>query len=192
MKLISKLLEKVDTLLLGGAIIFTFYKANGLEVGKSLVDDSAIGLAKQLMANKKIILPSDIVVANEISDKAKTHTVRFNEIPKEYIGLDIGKETIDNYKNILKDAKTIIWNGPMGKFEIRKFGKGTHELAKFISRLGAESIVGGGDTANAIQGFGLEDMFTHVSTGGGASLQLLQGESLPGVVALEENMKKFE
>lgn len=191
-KLVSKLLEKVDTMILGGAIIFTFYKAKGFEVGKSLVDDSSLEFARQLSENKKIILPIDIVVANEISENAKTLNVKFNEIPKEYIGLDIGEETIANYKNILKNAKTIVWNGPMGKFEVKKFEKGTKDLAEFIITLKAKSIVGGGDTANAVQSFGFEDKFTHVSTGGGASLQLLEGDTLPGIIALEENAKKFE
>lgn len=191
-KLISKLLKKVDYLLLGGAIVFTFYKSNGIEVGKSLVDDSALVLAKKISKNKKIILPTDIVVANEISDKAKYKTVNFNNIPKDMIGLDLGKKTIDNYKHILSNSKTVIWNGPIGKFETKPFDKSTKEIAKFLTTINAKTIVGGGDTCDAIQQFGLVKKFTHVSTGGGASLQFLQGESLPGIFALEKNFKKFK
>lgn len=190
-KLISKLLEKVDYLLIGGAIEFTFFKAEGLEVGKSLVDESSIPIVNALLKNPKIILPSDVVVADKISEDAKYFTVKNTEMPKDYIGLDIGERTIWEYKNILSKAKTIIWNGPLGKFETKPFDKATREIAEYITTLDAISIIGGGDTANAMQQFGLESGFTHVSTGGGASLELLQGEKLPGIVALEENSKTF-
>lgn len=190
-KLISKLLKRVDTLILGGAIVFTFYKAKGFEVGKSLVDDSAIPLAKKLLNNKKIILPVDIVVANEISEKTKHETVYFDKIPKNMIGLDIGEKTLNNYKKILKNAKTVMWNGPLGKFETKPFDRSTKAMAKFLATLNAKTIVGGGDTCDAIAHFGLIHKFSHVSTGGGASLQLLQGDKLPGIVSLEKNAKKF-
>lgn len=190
--LINKLLKKVDKLLLGGGAIFTFFKATGDDVGKSLVDNEHLNLAKELLANPKIILPDDIVCANEISENAKTVIVSPHEIPHTYIGLDIGKKTIEKYKNILKDAKTIIWNGPMGMFEIDKFAAGTKEIANYIATLDAKSIIGGGDTASAIRHLGLENKFSHVSTGGGAALKLLEGETLAGIKALEENIIKFD
>ena len=191
-KLISKLLERVDTLLLGGAAIFTFYKSKGIEIGKSLVDMEHLDLAKKLMENPKIVLPDDIVIAKEANEDAVSKTVSFENIPKDYIGLDIGEKSVKKYKDILKNAKTIIWNGPMGMFEIPQFAKATKDIEGFIASLDdVTSIVGGGDTANAIRSMGYEEQFSHVSTGGGASLKLMEGEKLPGIEALIENSKKF-
>ncbi|MBR9691108.1 phosphoglycerate kinase [Candidatus Woesearchaeota archaeon] len=189
--LIEELLKKVDKILLCGGIIFTFFKAKGLEIGNSLLDEQSIETAKKYLGNEKIVLPEDVVVAHEISEGVENKTVSIDQIPEEFIGLDVGEKTVANFKEILSTAKTIIWNGPMGKFETKPFGKATKEIAEFIITLGAVSIVGGGDTTSAIRSFGLENKFTHVSTGGGASLELLEGKTLPGIKALEENMEKF-
>ena len=190
-KVIENLLTKVDKLLLGGAMIFTFYKAQGKNIGNSKVDEKGIGIAKKLLKNKKIVLPVDVVIADKFDANAESKTVGIDSIPKEWIGLDIGHETIKNYKEILKNAKTVVWNGPMGVFEFEKFADGTREIAKFLSTLRATTIVGGGDSAAAVEKFGYADKLTHVSTGGGASLEFFEGKKLPGIEALEESYKRF-
>lgn len=185
---IKNLLKKADGILVGGAMMFTFYKALGKETGKSLVEDDKLELAiKLLKAGKsKIVLPTDTVCATSIRDGAKTKTVPIDEIPKSMLGLDIGPETIIAYKEILSKAKTIIWNGPMGLFEVKPYDKGTNEIAKFLSKSDAKTIIGGGDSVAAIERLKLSKFMTHISTGGGASLELLEGKTLPAVKVLEK------
>ena len=189
---ITNLLKKVDKLLIGGAMMFTFLKAKGIETGKSLVENNKLSLAKKLLKNKKIILPVDTVIADKIDKKAKSKTVKINNIPKDMIGVDIGPETIKNYKDLIKKAKTIIWNGSLGVNEISKFAKGTNETAKALAKSKAVTIIGGGDTAAAVDKLKLEKKMTHVSTGGGASLEFLEGNKLPAIAALEKNYKRFK
>ena len=190
-KVIENLLTKVDKLLLGGAMIFTFFQAQGKNIGNSKVEKDYINLAKNLLQNKKIMLPVDIVVADSFDANANSKIVDINSIPNDWIGLDIGSKTIENYKEILKDAKTVIWSGPLGVFEFDKFANGTKHIAKFLSTLNATTIVGGGDTAAAVEKFGFADKLTHVSTGGGASLEFFEGKKLPGIEALEESYKRL-
>ncbi|MBR9692182.1 phosphoglycerate kinase [Candidatus Woesearchaeota archaeon] len=190
---INNLLKKVDALLIGGAMMFTFYKASGIETGKSLVEKDKLKLAKSLLkkSKKKLMLPTDTLAASKFDKKARTKIVPINSIPKNMLGVDIGPETIAIYKEIISKAKTIIWNGPMGVFEIKKFAKGTDEIAKALAKnKKAVTIVGGGDTAAAIEKLKLEKKLTHVSTGGGASLEFLEGKKLPAIKALEQNYKK--
>jgi phosphoglycerate kinase len=190
---INNLLKKVDKLLIGGAMMFTFLKAKGISTGKSLVEDDKLNLAKSLLKKRKIILPADAVVADKIGEKAESKTVKVTEIPKNMIGVDIGPETIKQYKNIIKKARTIVWNGSLGVNEIRRFAKGTNEIAKAMAKnRKAATIAGGGDTAAAIEKLRLEKKLTHVSTGGGASLEFLEGRTLPAIKALEKNYKKFK
>ena len=191
-KVIENLLKKVDKLLIGGAMAFTFLKAQGKNVGASKVEDGQVDLAKKLLHNKKIVLPvDDVVVANHFDANADSKIIDINNIPNGWLGLDIGPKTIENYKEILKNAKTVVWSGPLGVFEFEKFADGTREIAKFLSTLKATTIVGGGDTAAAVEKFGYADKLTHVSTGGGASLEFFEGEKLPGIEALEESYRRF-
>ncbi|MBS3114641.1 phosphoglycerate kinase [Candidatus Woesearchaeota archaeon] len=190
-KIIENLLLKVDKLLLGGAMIFTFYRAQGKNVGNSKIDEEGIELAKKLLQNKKIVLPVDVIIADKFDANANSKVVDANNIPNDWMGLDIGPETIKNYKEILKNAKTVVWNGPLGVFEFDKFSNGTKEIAKFLSALKAVTIVGGGDSAAAVEKFGYAGKLTHVSTGGGASLEFFEGKKLPGIQALEESCKRF-
>jgi phosphoglycerate kinase len=190
--LIKGLLKKVDCLLIGGAMMFTFCKSKGLETGRSIVEEDKLDLAKGMLKNKKIILPTDTIAADKIDKNARIKTVKVEKIPKGMIGIDIGPETTKNYKRLIAKAKTIVWNGPMGVFEIPKFAKGTNEIAKAISRnTKAVSIIGGGDSASAVAKLKLESRITHISTGGGASLEFLEGKKLPGIKALELNYKRF-
>jgi len=189
---INHLLQKVDTLLLGGAMIFTFYKAQNLEIGNSLFEEDKIDLAKLIMHNEKLVLPKDIVISNDRDDNEKIETVKFNEIPSDMIGLDIGKDSINQFKEILKDAKTIIWNGPLGYYENENFVNATNEIATYLSELKATTIIGGGDCVAAIEKLGVEDKMTHISTGGGATLELLEGKELPGIRALQDNLTLFK
>ncbi|HLC61527.1 MAG TPA: phosphoglycerate kinase [Candidatus Nanoarchaeia archaeon] len=191
-KVIESLLAKVDKLLLGGAMIFTFYKAQGKNVGSSKVDEDGIELAKKLVNNKKIILPADVVIADKFDADANSKIADVNNILDGWMGLDIGPETVDEYKRILSAAKTVVWNGPMGVFEFEKFAKGTKEIAKFLSELRATTIIGGGDSAAAVEKFGYASKLTHVSTGGGASLEFFEGKKLPGIEALENSYRKFK
>ncbi len=185
-EVIQNLLGVVDTLLIGGAMAYTFLLAKGEPVGKSLVENDKLELAKQLMetAADKLKLPSDHVIAAELKEGAASETV--TEIPDGKMGVDIGPATIDDYARIIRAAKTIIWNGPMGVFEIPPFDRGTVSLAKAVAESGAVSIVGGGDSEKAIKSAGVADKITHVSTGGGASLEFLGGSELPGVAALTD------
>ena len=190
-KVIENLLTKVDKLLIGGAMIFTFYKAQEKNVGNSKVENDYVDLAKNLLQNKKIMLPVDVVIADSFDANANSKIVNSDNIPDNWMGIDIGPKTIENYKQVLKDAKTVIWSGPLGVFEFDKFANGTKDIAKFLSTLKATTIVGGGDTAAAVEKFGFANKLTHVSTGGGASLEFFEGKKLPGIEALEESYKRF-
>jgi 3-phosphoglycerate kinase len=186
---IKELLKKVDYLLLGGAMIFTLYKAKGYNIGKSLYEEQFLAEAKMLLNNEKIILPDDIVVAKEISVDAETMVVPDFDMPEGWIGLDIGHESVQLFKDYINKSKTIFWNGPLGYFEISKFAESTNNIAEYLANSGKTVIVGGGDTEDAIQPW--KEKFTHVSTGGGASLELISGKELPAVRALKENEIEF-
>ncbi len=191
---IEALLEKCDKLIIGGGMIFTFYKARGLNVGKSLVEEDKIELAKSLEAKAKergvdLLLPTDVVVADNFAADANSQTVSIDNIPDGWMGLDIGPDSIKVFQEALNDCKTVIWNGPMGVFEFDKFAAGTEAIAHTladISKKGAITIIGGGDSVAAVEKVGLADQMSHISTGGGASLELLEGKELPGIVALDE------
>lgn len=181
---IENLINIVDKIVIVGAMAFTFLKAEGVSVGKSLVEDDKLDFAKELLQkakskNVEIILPIDFVVADEVSEDAKAESVK--EIPANKMGLDIGPETVALIKEKLTGVKTVVWNGPCGVFEIDKFAKGTFEVAHILAEIDAIKIVGGGDSASAIKKSGYEDKFTHISTGGGASLEYLEGKVLPGI-----------
>jgi phosphoglycerate kinase len=191
---IQNLMGKVDALLIGGGMMFTFYKAQGLEIGKSLLEEDKIELAKQLMdeakaKNIRLLLPVDCIVAEKFDNDAPTQTVSVNSIPAGSVGMDIGPKTIELFSKEISNAKTVVWNGPMGVFEMSNFAKGTNAVAQALveaTKLGATTIVGGGDSAAAIAKAGLEKEVSHVSTGGGASLEFLEGKVLPGVAALND------
>lgn len=191
---LDNLFDKVDTVLIGGAMIFTFFRAQGYQVGSSLVEEDKISLAGDLLKkarekNIRLLLPEDVVVASRFAADAETDTVDITDIPDNMMGLDIGPKTIATYSGEILKAKTIVWNGPMGVFEIDAFAKGTisiaHALADATAK-GAISIVGGGDSAAAVMKAGLEAGITHISTGGGASLEFLEGKELPGIAALND------
>jgi phosphoglycerate kinase len=188
-EVIKNLLKKVDKLLVGGAMMFTFLKARGCDVGKSIVEDDKVALAKSLLKNKKIILPVDAVVGNKFAENAKAKAVSIDKI--KGIGLDIGPKTMKLYSGIIKKARTVFWNGPMGKFEWKKFAKGTNEIARAMAKSKAVTIVGGGDSIAAVQKLKLAKKMSHVSTGGGASLEFFGGKRLPGLAALEKSCRKF-
>ncbi|MFN3925825.1 MAG: phosphoglycerate kinase [Pseudanabaenaceae cyanobacterium] len=191
---IENLLDKVNKLLIGGGMIFTFFKARGLSVGKSLVEDDKLELAKSLEAKAKekgveLLLPTDVVVADEFKPDANAQTVQVGNIPEGWMGLDIGPETITAFQNALSDCKTVVWNGPMGVFEFDRFAQGTEAIARTLADLtakGAITIIGGGDSVAAVEKVGLTDKMSHISTGGGASLELLEGKILPGIAALDD------
>ncbi|MBE0448047.1 MAG: phosphoglycerate kinase [Actinobacteria bacterium] len=190
---IDSFLDIVDALLIGGGMCFTFLKAKGFEVGNSLLEEDKIDLCRQAIekAEQKDIalyLPSDVVVAKEISPEAEAMVVGVNSIPEGWAGLDIGPDTISVYRGVINSAQTIFWNGPMGVFEIDQFSRGTEEIASAIAESGATSIVGGGDSIAALKKFRLEDKISFISTGGGASLELLEGRTLPGVEALMDKI----
>jgi phosphoglycerate kinase len=185
---IEALLPKVDKLLIGGGMCFTFLKAQGHEVGKSLLQDEMVGTCRDLLerGGGKIVLPVDVVTATQISDDAATKTVGVAEIPADEIGLDIGPQSVSEFAGILTGAKTVFWNGPMGVFEKRPFEAGTRGVAEAITKVDGFTVVGGGDSAAAVRALGIpEDGFSHISTGGGASLEFLEGKTLPGIAALE-------
>jgi len=193
-KLIENLLKKVDVALIGGAMMFTFLKAMGFEVGKSKYEKDNVEIAKKLLENnrKKIVLPIDAVVADKIEKDAEARNISVEKIGINDIGVDIGEATVRQYKQVLDGAKTVIWNGPLGIMEIGQFANGTREIAGHIASLKAVTIVGGGDTADIIDSLGIAEKFTFVSTAGGASLQYLEGTRLPGIAALDESERKFE
>lgn len=190
-KVIENLLTKVDTLIIGGGMSYTFYKAMGLEIGTSILDADNIDLAKMLLEkatslNVKLLLPVDIVCADEFSNDAKYQTYSRDQIPSDMMGLDIGEETVKLYSEEIAKAKTVVWNGPMGVFEMENFAKGTKAIAEALATSDATTIIGGGDSAAAVEQFGLADKMSHISTGGGASLEFLEGKILPGISIIEE------
>ena len=188
---LNNLLDKVDTLLIGGAMTYTFVKAQGGKVGKSLCEDDKIDVAAEILKKAlekgvRMLLPVDNLVATEISEDAKTLVTSIDDIPDDYMGVDIGPKTIELYKGEIEVAGTVVWNGPVGVFEYDKFATGTKEIAKKMAESNAITIIGGGDSAAAVEKFGLEDKMTHVSTGGGASLEFMEGKKLPGIEALQD------
>lgn len=188
---ITNLLDKVDTLIIGGAMCFTFFKAKGYEVGKSLVEEDKVELAKDMMKQAeskgvKFLLPVDVVVAREFKADAEHWTVDSDKIPSDVMGLDIGQKTIDLFSKEIISAKTVVWNGPMGVFEMPAFAVGTKAIAEAMSKCNGTTIIGGGDSAAAVEQLGYADKMTHISTGGGASLEFLEGKELPGVAVLQD------
>lgn len=188
---IENLLDKVDSLIIGGGMAYTFLNAKGYEVGTSLLEEDKIDLAKELMKkaeekNVKLLLPVDIVITKEFKDDSEYRTVNIDSIPKDMMGLDIGEKTRELFAEEIKNSKTVIWNGPMGVFEMESFAKGTNKIAEAMSELDAITIIGGGDSAAAVEKTGLNDKMTHISTGGGASLELFEGKKLPGIEAIED------
>ena len=192
---LENLLNIADKILIGGGMSFTFFKAMGLNIGKSILEEDRVCLAQEILEkaksmNKVILFPVDIVVADKFENNANIKIVEFDKIENEWMGMDIGPETIKKYSAEIKDSKTIIWNGPMGVFEMDNFSKGTFGVAKALAEAtsnGAKTIIGGGDSASAIAKAGLEEKVSHVSTGGGASLEFLEGKTLPGVSALTDS-----
>jgi phosphoglycerate kinase len=191
---IEALLDKVDRLILGGGMIFTFYQAQGLSVGKSLVETDKLDLAETLMAKAKaqgveLVLPTDVVVADRFAPDAQAQTVPVTAIPAEWMGLDIGPDAVAQIQQALQGCQTVIWNGPMGVFEFDQFAVGTRAVAETLAQLtdqGCTTIIGGGDSVAAVEQAGLGERMSHISTGGGASLELLEGKILPGIAALED------
>ena len=186
---INNLLEKVDTLIIGGGMAYTFMKAMGDEVGDSLLEADYLDYAKEMMDKAeakgvKLLIPVDTVVSQEFSNDAPYKTVERGGIEAGWQGLDIGEKTIALYKDAIKDAKTVVWNGPMGVFEMSNFAKGTNAIAEVLAEIDAVTIIGGGDSVAAVNQAGLGDKMSHISTGGGASLEFLEGKDLPGIVAL--------
>lgn len=193
-EVILNLLDKVDTLLLGGGMIFTFFQSHGLSIGSSLLDEPSLEVVKEITARAKdsrteLILPTDCTVAAEFNDKAERKDVMVTDIPSGWMGLDIGPASAKRYREIILGARTIFWNGPMGVFELPSFAIGTRAVADAVaeaSDAGAFSLIGGGDSVAAANQFGVSDRISHISTGGGASLELMGGRDLPGVMALSD------
>jgi phosphoglycerate kinase len=185
---IESLLPKVDTLIAGGGMANTFFKAQGHDVADSLVEDDKLDLARELLqrAGSKLLLPTDVVIADAFAADAKQRIVSVDSVPAGWRILDIGPDSIQTFAKVLSSAKTIVWNGPMGVFEFPPFAKGTVAIAKALAGIEATTIIGGGDSAAAVRQAGLEDAMTHISTGGGASLEFLEGKVLPGVDALQD------
>lgn len=186
---IENLLDKADKVLIGGGMAYTFYKAQGKEIGKSLLEEDRVALAKSILekAGDKLVLPVDTTVASEFNNDAPATIVSSEHIPADQEGLDIGPKTVELFASYLKDAKTVVWNGPMGVFEFANFAKGTIGVCQAIARLDdATTIIGGGDSAAAAISLGFADKFSHISTGGGASLEYLEGKVLPGVASISE------
>ncbi len=188
---IESLLEKVDHLIIGGGLSFTFIKAQGHDIGKSLLEEDKIDLAKSFIEKAKakgvqLHMPIDAVVANEFSKDAETKIVDVDAIPADWMGLDIGPKTAAKYAEVIKDSKLIIWNGPMGVFEMDKFANGTKTVADAMATTAGYTVIGGGDSAAAVEKFEVADKMDHISTGGGASLELMEGKELPGIVALND------
>lgn len=190
-KVIENLLTKVDSLIIGGGMMFTFFKAMGLEIGKSILDEESIDIASNLIAlaeekGVKLLLPVDAVCADKFANDAYIEVFPRDRVPKDMMGLDIGPESIKLFRNEILNAKTVVWNGPMGVFEMPNFAKGTEEVARAISESDAVSIIGGGDSAAAVEQLGFADKMSHISTGGGASLEFLEGIELPGIAVISE------
>ncbi len=198
---ITNLMEKADLILIGGAMMFTFLKALGKAVGSSKVEEDKIDLAKEILEKAKsmgveIVLPVDAVIAQKIEPGVEKKVVRIDDgIPEGWMGLDIGPETVELFKEKMSGAKTVVWNGPMGVFEVEDFSHGTRAVAEAIADMtskGATTVIGGGDSAAAVNGFGLSDRFSHVSTGGGASLEFLEGKTLPGIASILDKKKRID
>ena len=188
---INNLLEKVDTLIIGGGMAYTFMKANGEEIGDSLLEEDYLDYANEMVAKAKakgvqLLLPVDTVVAKDFANDAEHKTVDRGGIEAGWQGLDIGEKTIELYSDAVRNAKTVVWNGPMGVFEMPTFAKGTNAIAKVLAEIDATTIIGGGDSVAAVNQAGLGDKMSHISTGGGASLEFLEGKELPGIVALND------
>ena len=188
---INNLLDKVDTLIIAGGMEYTFFKAKGLNIGNSLCEDDKIEMAKELMQKAeekgiKMLLPVDVKVAKEFSNDSENKVVKIDNIENGWEGVDIGPETIEEFKTVLETAKTIMWNGPVGVFEFDNFAYGTNKIAEIIAGADAITVIGGGDSAAAIEKAGYADKMTHISTGGGASLEFLEGKVLPGIDCLQE------
>ena len=188
---IENLIEKVDSIIIGGGMAYTFLKAKGYNIGKSLLEEDKVDLAKELIEksnekNVKLLLPVDTVVAKEFKNDTEFKTVSVDSIPDDMMGLDIGVETVKLFAEEIKGAKTVVWNGPMGVFEMDNFRKGTDLIAKALAESSAVTIVGGGDSASAVEKAGYGDVITHISTGGGASLEFLEGKELPGIAAISD------
>lgn len=188
---IEALIEKVDVLMIGGAMAYTFFKSMGYNVGNSICELDKLDLAQELMEKAKakgvkLMLPVDTKIGREFDPNTESKIVKYTEIPDEWEGYDIGTETIEMYANELKNAKTVIWNGPVGLFEFDQFAVGTNSIAKALADIDAVKIIGGGDSAAAVEKAGLAEKFTHISTGGGASLEFLEGKKLPGIEALQD------
>ncbi len=188
---IENLLKKVDTLIIGGGMAYTFYKSLGYEIGTSILDEESIELAGNLLKKAqetgvKMMIPTDVVCGREFKNDTETLVCESQKMPKDMMGLDIGPATAELYKKEIVNAQTVVWNGPMGVFEMENFAKGTYEIAKALSESDAVTVIGGGDSAAAVEQFGLADKMTHISTGGGASLEFLEGKELPGVAVLED------
>ncbi len=188
---IENLIDKVDTLVIGGGMAYTFFKAKGYEVGKSICEDDKVELAKELMAKAaakgvNFLLPVDTVVGDDFKEDCNFKTVDSKEIPADWQGLDIGEKSRELFNDAIVNAGTVVWNGPMGVFEMPEFAKGTKAVAKSVAESGAISIIGGGDSAAAVEQLGYADKMTHISTGGGASLEFLEGLELPGIAALND------
>ena len=188
---ITNLLDKVDMLIIGGGMAYTFFKAQGYSIGKSLLDEEGLSLAADILKlaeekGVKFMLPVDVVAADEFSNDSPHDVYDVDKIPEDKMGMDIGPKTIALYTEALGQAKTIVWNGPMGVFEMENFAVGTKAIAECLASLDATTVIGGGDSAAAVTQFGLEDKMTHISTGGGASLEFLEGLELPGIAVIED------
>ncbi|UCH86318.1 MAG: phosphoglycerate kinase [Dehalococcoidia bacterium] len=191
MGVLENLLEKVDRLLIGGGMACTFLKAQGFEVGQSLLEEEFVGTARQVMERASqrgltLLLPSDVIVSNRFEADARRQQVSAKEIPADWQTMDIGEKTVKAFIDALRDCKTVLWNGPLGVIEFEAFSQGSHRLAEAIAGLDATTIVGGGETGAVLERLGLQDKFSHVSTGGGAALEFLEGRELPGVAALQD------
>ncbi len=188
---INNLIDKVDTLIIGGGMAYTFLKAKGLNIGSSICEEDKLDLARELIEkaetkNVELLLPVDVNVAKEYDKDAESKIVSADKIEDGWMGLDIGPETIKKYEEVLKNAKTVMWNGPLGVFEFEKFATGTNEIARILGNIDAVTVIGGGDSAAAIEKAGFADKMTHISTGGGASLEFLEGKVLPGIDCLQD------
>lgn len=188
---IENLLNKVDSILIGGGMAYTFLKAQGYEIGNSILEEDKVNLANDLLKkavekNVNLLLPVDVVVAKEFKNDTEFNTVKIDNIPEDMMGMDIGVETIKQFAKEIKDAKTVVWNGPMGVFEMGNFKKGTDAIAKAMAESKGITIIGGGDSASAVEKAGYADKMTHISTGGGASLEFLEGKILPGIGAIDD------
>lgn len=185
---IDNLIENADRILIGGGMANTFFKAQGYELAESLVEEEVLDTAKDMldMADGKIVLPVDVVIADDFSADAADKIMNVGDVPAGWRILDIGPRTVEAFSDIVQRASTVVWNGPMGVFEFEKFAKGTFEIAKAIAESEATGIIGGGDSTSAIKKSGLDDKITHISTGGGASLEMLEGKTLPGLAALDD------